>query len=167
LNTKVSQGNVSMQLKHGRIYNITLLQICCWVRWWKIYQNLAILGKRVEPCFSFYSYGISDRVRICAQRMLILAKFTSDFIQHYVWPGKQLMMSLPLSLSVLGVGIWYRRQRQVWLILLVDEMQCVLWYPLTRHAIAEHLRDVSYFGTIQINNTFIFTYWVNESIVQC
>ena len=50
------------------------------------------------------------------------------------------------------------RQRQVWLIPLVDEMQNLqvkLFYPLTMRAIPEHLRDASCGGTLQIDYFYL------------
>ena len=57
-----------------------------------------------------------------------------------------------------------RRQRQVWLVPLADEMQGVqvkLWYPLTMRTLPERLRDVSCIGAIQIDITFTFTFTFN------
>ena len=50
--------------------------------------------------------------------------------------------------------LWLGRQKQVWLILIADEMQGVQvkpCYPLTVHAIPEHLGDASCGSTIHID----------------
>jgi len=61
------------------------------------------------------------------------------------------------------------RQRQVWLIPLVDETQGVhvrLCYPLTMRAIPERVRDVSCIGAIQIDITFAFTFTL-DNVREC
>ena len=60
--------------------------------------------------------------------------------------------------SVNEYQLWLGKQRQVWLIPLVDEMQGVqvkLCYPSTMRAIPEHLRDDSCGGAIQINYIYL------------
>ena len=54
--------------------------------------------------------------------------------------------------------LWLGRQRQVWLILIADDMQGVqvrLCYPLTMHAIRERLRIVSCGGAIQTDYIYL------------
>ena len=71
--------------------------------------------------------------------------FAPRSTQHSIPPGSVNEYQLQLG-----------RQRQVWLSLLVDEMQGVqvkLCHPVTMRAIPEHLRDVSCGGVTQINFT--------------
>jgi len=38
---KFSQGNVATHLRCGEIFNNGLLQIYCWIQWWKNIENLS------------------------------------------------------------------------------------------------------------------------------
>ena len=67
--------------------------------------------------------------------------FAIGRLQVQISAGTTLHQGLLSLTSLRGLG----RQRQVWLISLVDEMQGVqvrLCYPLTMRAISERLRDV-------------------------
>ena len=91
--------------------------------------------------------GCVVECRICNREVagsnLGLGYFASKSTQPSISPGSVNEYQLRLG-----------RQRQVWLIPLVDETQGVqvkLWYPLTMRA-----RDVSCRGTIQINDLYLY-----------
>ena len=84
-------------------------------------------------------------IRRFARKYFLCCPFSSDIASasKYLW--RQIFTSSTLT-----------KHRQVWLILLADETQGVLCYPLTIRAIPERLRDASCGGAIQIYYLYLY-----------